>query len=111
MRREQCRHRLAVGDVDLLEPEVRKRLELREPGLFQPRIVIGIEVVEADDVVPVRQQAPRDVHADEPGRSGDENQFSQDTSPFSGFASAQCLCAGAGRPVCAHSANDAVHAV
>ena len=57
-----------------------ERLELRDPGLLQARIVIGIEVVEADHVVPVRQQAPRDVHADESGRPGDENRLLQDTS-------------------------------
>ena len=55
--------------------------ELRQPRLFEPRIVIRVEVVEADHVVPIRQQAAGDMHADEPGRSGDENHVRQD-SPF-----------------------------
>ncbi len=81
MRLEQFRHSLAVGNVQLLEPEAGKCLELRNAGRFQPRIVIGVEVVEADDVIAVRQQAPRNVHADEPGRAGDENRLWHDR-PF-----------------------------
>jgi hypothetical protein len=44
-------------------------------------IVIGIEIIEANHLMSVRQQPPRDVHADEAGRAGDENRLSQDT-PF-----------------------------
>ena len=54
----------------------RKRWNLRklgEPRLLQRRIVIGVEVVEADDVAAVSQQPPRDVKADEAGGAGDED--------------------------------------
>src|ERR1700704_831582 len=80
VRREQVRHRLAIGDIDALEPEIGRCLELRDARLFQARIIVGIEVVDADDVVAVRQQAPCDVHADEPGRTGDENRAWQASS-------------------------------
>src|SRR4029077_17355710 len=77
IRRKQLRHELAFGKVRPNEFEIRECLELRDSGLLQMRIVIGIEVVEADHVIAVRQQPPRDMHADEPGRSGDENRLLQ----------------------------------
>lgn len=77
IRRKQLRHALALGNVRPDELEIRERLELCDPRLLQMRIVIGVEVVEAHHVMPVRQQAPRDMHADEPGRSSDENRLVQ----------------------------------
>ena len=38
---------------------------------FSRGIVVGIEVVDTDHPVPIRQQAAGDMHADEPGRAGD----------------------------------------
>ena len=80
MRGEQFRHGAAVGNIDLLELEIGECLELRDPGLLETRIVIGIEIVDAYHVVSAGQQAPRNVHADESGRPGDENRFLQGTS-------------------------------
>ncbi len=77
---EQFRHGPPVGNIDLVELEIGECLEFRDPGLLETRIVIGIEVVDAHHVVSVRQQAPRDVHADESGRPGDENRLLQSTS-------------------------------
>ena len=77
---KQFRHGPAVGDIDLLELEIGECLELRDPRLLETRVVIGIEVIEADHVVSVHQQPPRNVHADESGRSGDENRLLQSTS-------------------------------
>jgi hypothetical protein len=73
MRGKQFRHGLAIANIHLREFEIGERLELRDPGLLETRIVVGVEIVNAHHVVPVRQQAPRNVHADESGRSGDEN--------------------------------------
>jgi hypothetical protein len=42
-------------------------LEFCDAGLFQARIVIGVEIIEAHHLVSVRQLPPRDVHADEAG--------------------------------------------
>ena len=80
MRSEQFRHGPAVGNIDLLELEIGECPELRDPGLLETRVIIGIEVVKADHVVSVRQQPPRNVHADESSRSGDENRLPQSTS-------------------------------
>jgi hypothetical protein len=77
IRRKQLRHELAFGKVRPDEFEIRGCLELRDPGLFQMGIVISIEVVEADHLIAVRQQPPRDMHADKPGRSGDKHRLLQ----------------------------------
>jgi hypothetical protein len=70
---EQFRHRIAIGDVHLLEPEARRCLELGNASRFQAGIIIRIEIVETDDVIALRQQATSDMHADEAGRAGDQN--------------------------------------
>ena len=71
--REQRRHGAAIGNVDLLEAEAWKSPQHGEAGVLEARIVVGVEIVEADHVMSVLQQAARDMHADEPGRAGDEN--------------------------------------
>ena len=77
MRIEQLRHGLAVGNIHLREFEIGERLELRDPSLLETRIIISIEVIDAHYLVPVCQQAPRNVHADESGRTSDENRLLQ----------------------------------
>ena len=71
--REQRRDALAVGHVHLHEAEVRVRRQARQPILLESRVVVVVEVVQAHDLVPARQQELRDVHADEAGRAGDED--------------------------------------
>ena len=80
MRSKQLGDRLPVCDVDPLELEFRERLEVLDPGLLQVWIVIGIEVIDAHHVMPLPQQAVRDMHADESGRPGDENRLLQASS-------------------------------
>ena len=48
-------------------------LQYPAPRLLQPRIVIGRHPVEAVDLMTERQQATREMEADETGRAGDEN--------------------------------------
>ena len=50
---------------------------------FRRRIVVGIEIVDPDARLAVRQQPPRDVHADEAGRAGDQNGLAPHQRPFS----------------------------
>ena len=52
---KQPRHGFAVANVHLDELEIGEGLELREPRLLEPRIVIGIEVIEAHNGLSVRQ--------------------------------------------------------
>src|SRR5712691_571174 len=68
--REQGSHGVTVGNVGLLEPKAGNDIELRDARLLQARVVIGIEVVETDHAIAVRQKAASHVHADESGRPG-----------------------------------------
>jgi hypothetical protein len=54
--------------------------EPREPIALELRVVVVVEVVQADHAVAARKQQLRHVHADETGRAGDENL--QDRYPF-----------------------------
>ena len=46
--REQRRHRYAIRQIKPLELK-RRSCENIEPGLLQRRIVVGIEIIDADD--------------------------------------------------------------
>ena len=69
---EQGLHGLAVRKLDLLEAEVRIALQQLQARELQPRIVVGVEVVEAGHVLAALQQRARGVKADETGRTGDQ---------------------------------------
>ena len=61
-----------IGKVDLVEGEVRMR-DIGEPVALELDIIIVVEVVDADDALPPRQQGTRDVRADEPGNPGHDD--------------------------------------
>ena len=48
-------------------------LELLQPRELQVDVVVVVEVVEPDHGVAAREQALRDVHADETGGAGDQD--------------------------------------
>src|SRR6478752_3510631 len=58
---EQVRHPAAVGKVQFHEPKPTRLRELRTPRLLQRRVIVGIHVVEADNVVAVTQETSRDM--------------------------------------------------
>src|ERR1700747_1602035 len=60
----------AVGEVRLYKPESLPLLESGKPGLFQRYIIIRVEVVEADHVMPAIKQARRRVIANKAGGAG-----------------------------------------
>ena len=64
---------LRVREVDVREAEPRMREQSREPRLLQRDVVIGIQIVGAGDGDTVREQALRNMHADETGGAGDEH--------------------------------------
>ncbi len=70
---EQVFHHHAVGDVVLEEAEVGVGLELLQPRELQRRVVVVVEVVDADHFVAALQQDLRDVHADKPGGAGEQD--------------------------------------
>ena len=67
------RHGGAVGEVHPVELEAVAALERREAGVLQAGIVVVVQVVDADHPVAAVEQGLRDVHADEPGCSGNQN--------------------------------------
>ena len=77
VRGKQRRHAVAVIEIELVEPERIVSGEFRKARLLELGIVIGIEVVEADDTVAVRQQSVRDMESDESGGAGDQNRRSR----------------------------------
>ena len=63
----------AVGDVELHEAETRQRREPHEPVALELRVVVVVEIVEANDLVASGQKRPRYMAADEARRTSDEN--------------------------------------
>src|SRR5579871_3314773 len=70
---EQLGHAIAVGKVELVETEAVDARELGEPRVLELRIVISVEIVDADDRATLRQQALRHVETDEAGGAGDQD--------------------------------------
>ena len=67
--------RLVIREIDLHEAEgsgVQPRSS-GQPLLLQPRIVIGIEIVDADHALAALEQRRGDMVADEAGGAGDED--------------------------------------
>src|SRR5579862_5051376 len=63
----------AIGEIGLHEMELRLSIQDIEARLFQRRIVIIVDAVEADDLLAKRKQSLRNVKADETGSAGDED--------------------------------------
>ena len=88
-------HARRIGEVELVEGEAR----IREPGeavMLQPRVVIGVQVVEPDHLPAFGEQTQRDGAADETGNAGDEN--AGHTAPGATRASARSACPCASWP-------------
>ncbi len=72
---KQFGNRRAIGDIALLEMEVRMSSEFGQAGFFQLRVIVGIEVVERDHGAAVGQQTSRHMKTDEAGRASDQNRL------------------------------------
>ena len=62
-----------VGEIQALEDEAVAGPQRGEPRFLEADVVVGREAVDADDRVPVLQEPPGRVIADEAGRAGDED--------------------------------------
>src|SRR5438093_6402687 len=65
---------IGIADVSMDEREGARLSKLVEPRFLEPRVVIRIEVVDADDGLAAVEQPLRSVKANEAGRAGDEDQ-------------------------------------
>jgi hypothetical protein len=70
---EQLLKRIAIRDVDLNESESRLWRELREPSLLEARVVVIIQVVDADHLMALCQQSCAAMHADKSSGACNEN--------------------------------------
>jgi hypothetical protein len=72
---QQRREGAALGHVDAGKAKrvAAEARELGEPRLLQRRVVVVVDVVDADDGFAARHQRARHMHADEPGRAGDDD--------------------------------------
>jgi hypothetical protein len=70
--REQCRHRFAVGDVELVKTEVLMFAQFGKARLFESNVVVVVEVVHTNDRIASFKQAQSCVHTDEAGCASDE---------------------------------------
>ena len=67
------RDRLEIGDVGRLEGEAGVRPQTLEPRPLQRRVIVAVEVVDAEHRLAAREQGQADVEADEAGAAGDQN--------------------------------------
>ncbi len=65
---------VGVRHVHPLQPEARAIQQRLDPRLLQGRVVVGIEVVDPDDLLATVQQPQGHEPADEPRRAGDDDQ-------------------------------------
>src|SRR5205085_10899563 len=69
----QRQHGLAIRNVGLDEGEALVLAQWLQPGVFQDRVVIFAEIVDADHRLAARQQGAGDMAADETRGTGDED--------------------------------------
>src|SRR5215470_2521689 len=70
---EQVRHALAIGKVEFDKAYSVGFCQLRAAGFLQHGVVVGIQVINADDISPVAHELPGNMESDEAGSSGHEN--------------------------------------
>src|SRR5262245_55352465 len=70
---EQPFQAFAITEFLAHQAKARMWRKTRKPRLLQRRIVVVIDVVQADDFVAAREQSLAGVISDEPGSAGDQN--------------------------------------
>jgi hypothetical protein len=68
---EQSLGPLSIGEVKPMKGEIRKLPKDGEPRLFQGRIIIGIDSVDADNCAAILKELPRQAKSDKACRAGD----------------------------------------
>ena len=70
---EQCRDPFAIGEVKFDKLKSIGFREFRTAGFLQRRIVVGIHIIEADNIAAIAQETLCDVETDEACGSGHED--------------------------------------
>ena len=84
LRGEQPRHGISVGDIASLEAKIRVYKKLCEPSLLEPRVVMVVKVVDADDTPAFGGKPARKMKSDEPGCAGHEDRLAHTALARSG---------------------------
>ena len=71
--RKKCGHRPVIGHIHLDEAKIRVSGKSRQSGLFEIDVVIVVEIIDTDNLIPSRQQTEGGVHADESGSAGKQD--------------------------------------
>ena len=59
-----------VGEIDAVEAETRELLELGKARFLERHVIVGVEIVETDDLVAELDEALGAMEANESGRAG-----------------------------------------
>ena len=71
--RKQCVQRRMVGHIGLHKPKTRQRQQLRQPRLLERRVVVVVQVVQAQHFIAARNEQLGHMHADKAGGTGEED--------------------------------------
>ena len=72
---KQRRQGATIGNIDRFEAKASPALELCQPGLLEPNIIIGVEIVETDNRPAPFEQTTRDMEPDEASGPRHQNRF------------------------------------
>jgi hypothetical protein len=64
---KQLGHRVTVGDIELEESEAWAVLQLGQAVFLEAHIVVGVEIVDADDLIATLKKRPAGMKTDETG--------------------------------------------
>jgi hypothetical protein len=64
--------RVTITQIDAVKLERGFLTQSRDAGFLQSDVVVRIQIIDPDDLVPIRQQSLGDVISNETGGSGDE---------------------------------------
>ena len=70
---EQGFHGRAIGQVAADEAEPGERLKTRKAGFLEGDVIVGVEIVEPDDLEAPLEKDATEMEADEAGGPGDQN--------------------------------------
>jgi hypothetical protein len=62
----------SIGDVGLDQAKLGMRAQTLQPVELEPNVVVGVEIVQADDVLAALEQPQTDRHADKSGCAGEQ---------------------------------------
>ena len=72
---EKALHTGPVSQIEREEPESGTHAELAKPSILEPRVVVVVKVVYANNLEPICEKAVDEMSANEAGGAGDQDSF------------------------------------